>query len=88
MAALMDRYPGIGDLERRAKRRIPHFAWEYLASGTGDEAAMERNESALRDVILHPQFMKGALAPRIETDYRHITDNGFGRRESSIAVVS
>jgi L-lactate dehydrogenase (cytochrome) len=68
MAALMDRYPAIEDLERRARRRIPHFGWEYLASGTGDESAMHRNRSAMVEVELVPQLMKGVLAPDTTTE--------------------
>ena len=67
MADLMDRFPAIEDLERRAKRRLPHFSWEYLASGTGDESAMHRNRSALLDVELLPQLMKGAIEPDTRT---------------------
>ena len=67
MADLMDRFPAIEDLERRAKRRLPHFSWEYLASGTGDESAMHRNRSALLDVELLPQLMKGVIEPDTRT---------------------
>ena len=67
MADLMDRFPAIEDLERRAKRRLPHFSWEYLASGTGDESAMHRNRSALLDVELLPQLMKGMIEPDTST---------------------
>ncbi len=67
MANLMDRFPAIEDLERRAKRRLPHFSWEYLASGTGDESAMHRNRSALLDVELLPQLMKGVIEPDTRT---------------------
>ena len=63
MADLMDRFPAIEDLERRAHRRIPHFSWEYLASGTGDESAMHRNRSAMLDVELMPELMKGVIEP-------------------------
>ncbi|MAT21432.1 MAG: alpha-hydroxy-acid oxidizing enzyme [Acidimicrobiaceae bacterium] len=63
----MDRFPAIEDLERRAKRRLPHFSWEYLASGTGDESAMHRNRSALLDVELLPQLMKGVIEPNTRT---------------------
>ncbi|MEM9521684.1 MAG: alpha-hydroxy acid oxidase [Actinomycetota bacterium] len=63
MADLMDRFPAVDDLERRARRRIPHFGWEYLASGTGDESAMHRNRSALLDVELMPELMKGVIDP-------------------------
>ena len=67
MANLMDHFPAIEDLERRAKRRLPHFSWEYLASGTGDESAMHRNRSALLDVELLPQLMKGVIEPNTRT---------------------
>ena len=59
----MSRYPSIGDLERRAKRRIPHFAWEYLVSGTGLDVARDRNIESLQRVTVTPQFMKGPLEP-------------------------
>lgn len=68
MTALMDRYPGIDDLEKRARRRLPRFSWEYLASGTGDESAMHRNRSAMLDIELLPQLMKGVLDPDTTTE--------------------
>ena len=66
-APLMDRYPSISDLEARAAKRIPHFAWEYLVSGTGDEGSVRRNRSALQDVQLRPQLLKGRLEPSVGT---------------------
>lgn len=33
MSAYDNRYPSIFDLESRARRRIPHFAFEYLQGG-------------------------------------------------------
>ena len=59
----MDRYPAIADLERLAKRRVPSFSWEYLASGTGTESTMHRNVEALTEVRFRPQLMKGILDP-------------------------
>lgn len=66
-AALMDTHPSIDDLRRRARRRIPHFAWEYLVAGTGSEEALGRNRDALRNVQFVPQFLKGPLEPRTKT---------------------
>ncbi len=63
----MDRYPFIDDLEARARRRLPHFSWEYLASGTGDESSMNRNRSALGEVVLQPELCKGVLEPTTDT---------------------
>jgi L-lactate dehydrogenase (cytochrome) len=72
-ASTMDDYPAISDLERRAKRRIPHFAWEYLAAGTGSDVTRDRNIEALRDVTFRPQAMKGLLNPQIETTLLGVT---------------
>jgi len=63
----MDRYPAISDLEARAKRRLPHFAWEYLASGTGADQAVEHNAVALAAVKLVPQLLKGEFEPDVRT---------------------
>jgi L-lactate dehydrogenase (cytochrome) len=64
----MDVMPGIDDLERRAARRIPFFAWEYLASGTGDDRAVQDNLDGMAEVKLIPQLLKGELEPQIETE--------------------
>ena len=67
MTALMNRYPSITDLEWRAQRRIPHFAWEYLDSGTGFEDCLQRNRLAFSNIVLTPQFMQGVFEPDITT---------------------
>ncbi len=69
----MDNYPAISDLQRRAKRRIPHFAWEYLDSGTGNDEAAARNLTALEQVTFVPQLLKGPLTPTIETELFGVT---------------
>ena len=66
-------FPLISDLAARAKRRIPHFAWEYLESGTGLEQALVRNRAAFDNVLITPRFMKGDLAPVVSSEL-------FGRR--------
>ena len=69
----MDSYPAISDLEARAKRRIPSFAWTYLESGTGDDVARDHNRSALESVRFRPQFLKGILTPTTVTTLFGIT---------------
>lgn len=54
-------YPGIADLKRRARQRLPHFVWEYVDSGTGAETALLRNREALDSVRLRPAVLKGEL---------------------------
>lgn len=65
---LMDRFPAISDLEKRARRRIPSFAWTYLESGTGSDVARDNNIEALAAITFRPQFLKGPLHPSVETE--------------------
>ncbi|MBS1303835.1 alpha-hydroxy acid oxidase [Loktanella sp. SALINAS62] len=60
---LHNRYPAIADLKARARRRIPHFVWEYLDSATGDEATLARNRAALDAVLLRPSILHGEFTP-------------------------
>ena len=64
----MNRYPSVADLIRRAKQRIPYFAWEFIDSGTGNDDCVQRNRQALSEVTLVPQFMKGMFEPEISTN--------------------
>lgn len=63
----MKRYPAISDLRHKAKKRIPHVAWEYLEGGTGDEQAVARNLRKLADITLVPRLLKGELSPDVST---------------------
>jgi L-lactate dehydrogenase (cytochrome) len=69
-------HPYISDLAERARRRIPHFAWEYLDSGTGLEVSIARNRQALDNVLISPRFLKGDLKPDTSTEL-------FGRKWSA-----
>ncbi|RVU82733.1 alpha-hydroxy-acid oxidizing protein [Leucothrix sargassi] len=60
-------YPSIADLAKRAQKRIPHFAWEYLDSGTGIEECVQRNRDAFSAITMTPEFMKGVFQPDTKT---------------------
>lgn len=64
---LLEKYPGISDLESKARRRIPDVSWAYLQTGTGEEVALDRNRKALDDILLNPRFFKGELKPNFKT---------------------
>ena len=61
--SLHSRYPAISDLKARARRRIPHFVWEYLDSATGEERTQQRNSADLDDVLLRPSILHGEFQP-------------------------
>lgn len=73
MTGLDPRYPLLSDLERRAKRRMPRFAWDYLAGGCGDETGVARNRAALDRVALTPRHMRELGAADLSVEL-------FGRR--------
>ncbi|MGO4917207.1 alpha-hydroxy acid oxidase [Pseudogemmobacter sp. W21_MBD1_M6] len=60
-------FPAIADLKARARRRIPHFVWEYLDSATGTEATPRRNRAALDAVLFRPSVLHGEFTPDLGT---------------------
>jgi len=65
--SLHARYPALADLRARARTRIPRFVWEYLDSGTGEEATKARNRAMLDAVRLWPSILHGEFAPDLAT---------------------
>ncbi|MBF9043831.1 alpha-hydroxy-acid oxidizing protein [Rhodobacterales bacterium HKCCE4037] len=66
---LHSKYPALSDLKARARRRIPHFVWEYLDSATGSEATARRNREALDAVLLRPAALLGEIKPDLTTRF-------------------
>ena len=64
----MAQYPGLADLRRRAKKRLPLFVWEFLDSGTGAEKTRNRNRTALDARLLMPSILHGEFAPDLSVD--------------------
>ncbi len=62
-------YPGVMDLKRRARRRLPKFVWEYLDSGTGTEATKARNRAALNRVGFMPSILHGPMKFDLSTAF-------------------
>lgn len=59
------RHPAIADLARAARRRIPHFVWEYLDSATGAETVPARNRAALDAIRMMPRVLHGEIEPSL-----------------------
>lgn len=57
------RYPALSDLRHRARQRLPHFVWEYLDSGTGEEQTKAHNRAALDAIRFTPSILHGEIAP-------------------------
>jgi len=61
------RYPSILDLKRRAKRRLPSFAFDYIEGGIDDEEGKRRNRRAFHGVQLTPRYLRdvGSVDTRV-----------------------
>ncbi len=59
MTDLDMRYPAMADLRKRARRRIPSFAFEYIDSGTGEDRALQCNREALDRIRFLPEILRG-----------------------------
>ena len=63
----MENYPATIDLKKKAKKKMPLVAWEYLDSGTGDENLLKRNTEDFKKIVLTPRFVKGSFIPDLST---------------------
>lgn len=63
------KYPGLADLRRAARMRLPKFVWEYLDSATGDETTKARNRAGLDRVGLMPSILHGEFTPDLSTTF-------------------
>jgi len=52
------KYPSVADLKRKAKARIPKFAFDYLEGGCNEEVNLLKNETDFHDVTLMPQYLQ------------------------------
>jgi len=51
------KYPSIAAIERGARRRIPHFAAEYMFGGIGAENCLRNNRDVYNDINLRSQHI-------------------------------
>ncbi|HTN39471.1 MAG TPA: alpha-hydroxy acid oxidase [Arachidicoccus sp.] len=51
------RYPAMEDLIKKARKRIPRFAFEYLDGGCNEEINLYKNTAELREVELMPHYL-------------------------------
>jgi L-lactate dehydrogenase (cytochrome) len=74
-----NRYPSVSDLRKKAMKRIPKFAFEYLDGGCNDDVNLHRNTAELREVQLIPQYLRKFNGANLKTKIMGIEyDAPFG----------
>lgn len=73
------KYPGIDDLIRKAKSKMPKFAFEYLDGGCNEDVNLDRNTRELREVQLKPEYLSSYSGSSMKTElFGHEYDAPFG----------
>ncbi|PWU02583.1 MAG: alpha-hydroxy-acid oxidizing enzyme [Bacteroidetes bacterium] len=73
------RYPSVSDLRRKAKKRIPRFAFEYLDGGCNDDVNLNRNTEDLQALQLMPYYLRKFKEPIMRTElFGHTYEAPFG----------
>ena len=72
-------YPSIDDLIKKAKSRIPKFAFEYLDGGCNEDINLYKNTHELREVELKPYYLRPHMEASLQTDlFDYVYDAPFG----------
>ena len=73
------KYPSVEDLRKRAKRKIPKFAFEYLDGGCNNDVNLKKNTDRIRDIELKPKYLVDYRKPSLKTRlFGHTYDAPFG----------
>jgi len=72
-------YPSVDDLIKKAKKRIPRFAFEYLSGGCNEDVNLIKNTSELRTVELLPYYLSEHKGSDLSVElFGHTYDAPFG----------
>ncbi|MFN3849627.1 MAG: alpha-hydroxy-acid oxidizing protein [Spirosomataceae bacterium] len=72
-------YPSIDDLRKKAAKRIPRFAFEYLDGGCNEDVNLHKNTYELQKVELKPLYLSNHSGSSLKTElFGHIYDAPFG----------
>ena len=71
----------IADLRELARRRVPHFVFEYVEGGAEDEATLHANRRAFANWRLLPRTL-------IDTCARHTRAELFGRAAAAPLIIA
>ena len=72
-------YPAIEDLRKRAEKRMPKFAFEYLDGGCNEDVNLARNTAEIREVTMVPRYLVDYKESSLKTElFGHVYDAPFG----------
>ena len=77
--AFNSQYPSIEHLRKRARQRMPGFAFDYLEGGCFSEVNLRRNTEEIREIKLKPWYLKDFKGAEQKTElFGQTYDSPFG----------
>ena len=71
--------PDIASLKRRAKQRVPKFAFDYLEGGCNEEIGVSRNRLDIQSIQLRSRLLKPFVGCKLDTEiFGHTYSAPFG----------
>ena len=58
----------VDDLRKRARRRLPRFAFDLLDGGAEDERNLRRNREAFEAILMTPRYLVDVSSPSLEVE--------------------
>ena len=72
-------YPSVSDLRKRAKFKMPKFAFDYLDGGCNDDINLNKNRTDIQKIELMPNYLSDFDASIMKTElFGHTYDAPFG----------
>ena len=73
------KYPSVNDLRKRAKYKMPKFAFDYLDGGCNEDVNLNKNQTDIRKIELMPNYLSDFDASLMKTElFGHTYDAPFG----------
>lgn len=73
------KYPSVDDLRKKAMRKMPKFAFEYLDGGCNEDINLDKNRTDLQKIELMPQYLSTFDKSEMKTElFGHTYDAPFG----------
>lgn len=61
-------YPSVDYLQKKAKSRMPGFAYDYLSGGCFSEVNLKRNRSDIKNIQLKPWYLRDFAGAKQQTE--------------------
>ena len=72
-------FPSTAHLKKKAKSRVPGFAFDYLSAGCFNDINLDRNKSDIKQVQLKPWYLRDYAGSNQQTElFGQTYDAPFG----------